>query len=493
MRLSSLLMFSATIFGAVTVSAAEKVIAEKNQHSLDISIYNQNLALVKDVRQVELERGVNDIAFEGVASSLKPETAILYAEGLQVLEQNYDYDLLSSENIINKSVGQTVKTVIINPSTGQNIYDDAEIVSFSGYGTPILKFNYGIEANFPGRLVFDKLPASLRKKPTLVAKVVSGNTKSQDVSLAYLTNGISWKTDYVAKIVGEKSLNLTGWVTINNESGIDYNNAKVQLIAGNVNQIHEPKYSRGVAMKAMALNDAVAEYGMTEGATQQELSGYHMYTLPRQTTIKDKQTKQISLIEKNGVKYKKEARINSQLYFSPTSQAHFKQVHPDMYYVINNKEEDNLGMQLPSGTIRFYENDDSGNLQFIGENSINHIAKGEKMELRLGSFVNMFADGKIAKTEKLPQETSVPDGDLCQKITAMYNYEAEVKITNSGKNPQEAVYTQNLPQDARIVSDNLNGKLKHSGLYEWRIVVPADGKQILRFTVKAPNIRRVCR
>ena len=487
-------MFSISMLAAVSASAGEKVIAEKNRQSLNISIYNQNLALVKDVRKADLEQGINDIAFEGVASAIKPETAILFADGLQVLEQNYDYDLLTSENIIEKSVGQTVKTVIMNPTTGANIFDKAEIVtsSPSGYNMPILKFNYGIEANFPGRLVFDKLPEGLRNKPTLVAKVVSESMRSQDISLAYLTNGINWKTDYVAKIVGETSLNLTGWVTINNESGIDYNNAKVQLIAGNVNQVYSPRLARGAMMKSMAVNAYESQDAMSAGAVEQELSGYHMYTLPRQTTIKDKQTKQISLIEKNDVKYKKEARIGSHLYFAPGSNSQFKQVHPDMYYIIENKEEANLGTQLPSGTIRFYENDDGGNLQFIGENSINHVAKGEKMELRLGSFVNMFADGKITKIEKLPQETTVPDGDSCKKINTMYRYDAQIVITNSGKHPQEAIYTQNLPQDAQVVLENPQGELKHSGVYEWKMTIPADGSQTLEFSVKAPNIRRVC-
>ncbi|MBP3546671.1 MAG: DUF4139 domain-containing protein [Alphaproteobacteria bacterium] len=489
MRFLSLLILSLMGISA-TCMATEKLVGENDKISLDISIYNQNLALVKDVRKVALEQGVNDIAFEGVAEKIKSETAILYSDGLTVLEQNYDYDLLTANNIVDKSVGDVVKTVIQNPTTGENIYNKAKIVSAS-YGLPILEFDYGIEANFPGRLVFEKLPTSLREKPTLVAKVISDTVATKNISLAYLTNGISWKTNYVAKVTGKDKLNLTGWVTINNESGIDYNNAKVQLIAGNVNEV--VSYTARPIMLRSVVNDmAVAEASLAKGASEQELSGYHLYTLPNKTTIKDKQTKQISLIEKNEVKYTKEAMLSSRLYFSPNSNSEFKQVHPDMYYVINNNEEDNLGLQLPAGVVRFYEDDDNGNLQFIGENSISHVAKGETIRLRLGSFVNMFASGKIKQIKKLSEEQPEKNGNRCNDVKSVYSYDAEIEFTNSGKNPQEVVYTQNLPQDSEILVENKKGILKNASTYEWRFIVPADGKQILNFVVKAPYTKRVC-
>ena len=491
MRFSSLLMMSVMCFSSMAMSA-EKVVSDNNQLSLDISVYNRSLALVKDVRRVALTNGENDIAFEGVAANIKSETAILFGEGIKVLEQNYDYDLLNAENLVAKSVGQTVKTVRVNPENGENIFDTAEVLS-AGYGRPVLKFKYGVDPEFPGRLVYDKIPAGLRNKPTLVAKLISDKTENKDISLAYLTNGISWKTNYVVNVVDQNLLNLTGWVTINNESGIDYNNAKVQLIAGDVNEVREVMRGRGVMMKAMAFSDSMNNAVLADVASEEELGGYHLYNLPNKTTIKDKQTKQISLIEKNGVKYKKEANISSQLYFNPGSRAEFKQVHPDMYYIINNKEEDNLGFQLPAGIIRFYEKDEGGNLQFIGENSINHVAKGETMRLRLGNFVNIFANGKINKIEKLSESAPVQDGNRCKKTEKKYLYKAEVSITNSGKNAQEVVYTQSMPMDAMVTTFAPHkGTQKQSGVYEWKVNVPADGTEVITFSVTAPHIDRVC-
>ena len=219
MRFASLLMMGVMCFSSAAMSA-EKVVGDNNKISLDISVYNRSLALVKDVRKVSLDSGENNIAFEGVAANIKP--------------QNYDYDLLNAENLAAKSVGETVKTVVTNPSNGENVFDKAEIIS-AGYGRPVLKFNYGVDPDFPGRLVYDKIPSGLRNKPTLVAKLISDKAENKDVSLAYLTNGISWKTNYVVNVADLNKLNMTGWVTINNESGVDYNNARVQLIAGDVN------------------------------------------------------------------------------------------------------------------------------------------------------------------------------------------------------------------------------------------------------------------
>ncbi len=491
MRFASLLMMGVLSFSSAAM-AAEKVVGDNDKLSLDISVYNRSLALVKDVRKVSLISGENDIAFEGVAANIKPETAILFGEGLKVLEQNYDYDLLNAENLAAKSVGETVKTVIVNPENGENVFDTAEILS-AGYGRPVLKFKYGVDADFPGRLVFEKIPAGLRNKPTLVAKVISDKAATKDISLAYLTNGISWKTNYVVNVVDESKLNMTGWVTINNESGIDYNNAKVQLIAGDVNEVREVMRGRPMMLQSKSFNAVVNDEALADGASEEELGGYHLYNLPNKTTIKDKQTKQISLIEKNGVKYKKEAKISSQLYFNPGSRAKFEQVHPDMYYIINNKEEDNLGFQLPAGIIRFYEKDEGGNLQFIGENSINHVAKDETMRLRLGNFVNIFATGKINNIEKVSETGPVQDGTRCKKTEKKYLYKAEVSITNSGKNAQEVVYTQNMPSGGLITTFAPHkGTQQQFGVYEWRVNVPAGGTEVITFSVTAPHVDRVC-
>ncbi len=491
MRLSAWLMLGiATVAMVSSAWAAETIVGEKQQQNLEISIYNNNLALVKDTRNVALKQGINEVAFEGVASSIKPETALISADGIKVLEQNYDYDLLSANNITDKSVGQKVKTVMINPTTGENIFDEAEIVSAT-YGLPILKFSYGIETNFPGRLVFEKLPTSLRSEPTLIAKIDSRSAENKDVSLAYLTNGIGWKTNYVAQVVDDNKLNLTGWVTINNESGIDYKNARVQLIAGDVNQVATAVTARPImlAKSARAVND----YAVAEGASiaPESISGYHLYNLPMATDIKDKQTKQVSLLEKENVSYQKEAYFSSPLYFNYNSKAHFEQMHPDMIYVLHNEKSANLGIPLPSGIVRFYENDSEKSLQFVGEDRISHAAEGEKMRLNLGKYFNVYANGKVAEVNKL-SETKEQDG-TCSVLKTLYAYDVEVDFHNADKKAQEIVFSQRIDTDSKISDENVNGKLKDASTYEWKISVPANGEQKLTFRVTAVHENRNCR
>lgn len=492
MNWRSLLLLSIMSYSSVCY-AEQNTVNQQQTKELEISIYNNNLALVKDSRDVALHTGNNNIAFEGVATQIKPESVILFGEGIKVLEQNYDYDLLTPQNIINKSVGMDVKTVVENPTTGENIFDRAKIISAT-YGAPVLEFNYGIETHFPGRVVFEKLPENLHSKPTLAAKIASVNDGIRRLSLAYLTNGISWKSNYVAKVAASDTLDLTGWVTINNQSGVDYANVKVQLIAGDVNQVKEngvmPRVNRMLAAKGMVAETAMMD---TAGSVApQQISGYHLYNLPDKTEIKDNQTKQISLLEKNGVKFHKEGRLTSSLYFGGDYQAGFEKQHPAMYYLMTNAEDDNLGLPLPAGVIRFYENDNNGNLQFIGENSIGHVAKGEKIELNLGSLFNVYADGKIKDVRKTVEDKLTQPVNGCWKAKVIRQYDVVVDFYNGGNEASEVVFTQNINQNTKIIKESLPGNAKNINEYEWRVTIPADGQIKLSFTAEATVEERQC-
>lgn len=485
---------SYAVFGAVAGFASLCQAASVGENkNLEISIYNNNLALVKDVRGVALQQGENKVVFEGVAAQIKPESVLFAGEGIKVREYNYDYDLLTSENIIEKSVGKMVKTVIENPTTGENIFDKAQIVSVNN-GVPVLKFSYGIETQFNGRLVFENLPESLYNKPTLTADVISVSAGVRELMLAYLTGGISWKTNYVAKAGSDNMLDLNGWVAIDNRSGIDYKQADVKLIAGDVNQVYDtgarPVFTNRVMAKAMVADAAVME---SAGAAPQQISGYQLYTLPNKTDIKDNQTKQVILIEKNKVKYGKEGRLYSSLYFGGNYQSSFEKEHPSMYYIMHNTEEDNLGLPLPAGVVRFYENDNSGNMQFIGENSIGHVAKGEKIELNLGSLFNVFVNGKVVKIDKVSEKKSADAANGCSKLEIVRNYDAEVSFNNGGKTAEKIRFNQSINQNSKIISENIKGNSKDVNNYEWVIDLPADSDVKLTFTVQTTSDERVCR
>ena len=239
-------------------SEGEVLVGDGQNTATRVSIYNNNLAFVKDTRNVSLTKGVNAIAFEGVASQMRPETALLLGDGIRVIEQNYDYDLLNADNLLKNSVGKTVKTALYNEQTGQTYFDSAKVLN-SNYGSPVLQFSYGVETNFPGRIVYEKLPDNLRVKPTLVINLDSASGGVRPLELAYLTNGLSWKADYVADLKEDNKLTLNGWITLNNESGTDYKNAEVQLIAGNVNQVAAVRPVMARMLKASgAVTDAYA-------------------------------------------------------------------------------------------------------------------------------------------------------------------------------------------------------------------------------------------
>ncbi len=469
------------------VANAEPLFLPSTDNNLSLSIYNQNLALVKDIRQAELKAGVNEVIFDGVAQRIQPETAIIYGDNLKVIEQNYNYSLLSYQNFIERNIGKQVNTVRVNPENGDNIYERAELIGTAN-GQPILRFNYGIDSNFEGRVVFNEIPAGLSNKPTLTAKLNSEKSGYKNLRLAYLTDGLSWKTDYVANVNNDTSLNLTGWVTINNESGIDYENAKIQLIAGDVNVVRQamPRMSKGVMM----LNSARA-FGADEAMSvePEAINSYELYTLPTTATIKNHQTKQIALIEKQNVTYKKEFNLDAPFYFD-TNGDEFEKFHPEITYVIENRAESNLGISLPAGIIRFYENDKNGNLQFIGSNHIANTAKEDTLRMRLGDAFNISVSGKTKKISE--KEVSRQMQNKCANIKTRRTYDTEITVNNAEDNDNTVIISQNFRHDAKIIKESIQSTDKNATTKQWQIPVAKNDKTTLTYTVEITVNNREC-
>ncbi len=484
-------LIALSVFSAATIASAQ--VLEPVSKDLSLSIYNNDLALVKDVRSVAFEKGVNDISFVGVASSIKPSSVIIIGNQIRVLEQNYDYALITPYNILEKSVGQTVKTVKENPKTGEDNFSSAKLLSYQN-GEPVLLFDYGIEPNFSGRIILDQIPQGLNQKPTLAAKISSDKAETKDLTLAYLTNGISWKTDYVASVKNESLLDLTGWVTISNNSGVAYENAFIQLIAGQISETRAYGVAapRNMMMAKAAVSFDAAE--MAEGAniTPESVSAYQLYTLPNRTTIKDNQSKQLSLIEKNDVSYQKEGRLRSPLYFNADYAGHFEKLHPAVYYILENTEKSNLGIALPRGVMRFYENDSKSRLQFIGENAIKETAIGEKLELKLGEMFDVFVQGQTKKVRKI-SENIIKDLDgNCPRYKLKRAYDVEIVFQNGGDKEVQIVLTQNLPPETIIASESVKGKAKNGEEYEWRLTLSKNDKKTLTYTVEVMSEERRC-
>lgn len=459
------------MFAASCNAKADEInVGAKDNVETAISIYNNNLALIKDTRLVDLKIGVSELAFEGVASEIKPETAMLEGENISVIEQNYEYDLLTGANLLEQSIGENVKTVVMNPASGKLMFDKAEILN-SSYGNPVLKFSYGIETNFPGRIVYEKVPENLRVKPTLVVKLDNKVAGSKNLELDYLTNGLSWKADYVALVENNEELKLNGWVTLNNTSGSDYKEAKIQLIAGDVKQIDN--FVRPVPRMMMA--KGAANMDMAEvapaGMSAQNFSEYYLYNLPVQTTLLNKQSKQVSLMSKDKVTYERQYVLQSPLYIGMNNNENeFEKQNPDLAYKIANNEETGLGLPLPEGDIRFYENDADGNLQFIGASTFEQLAKGEDAELKIGKAFDVSAKGKVVVAKELSKD--------------VYEAEAEVEFNNAKNENVKVKFEQGFNGNLEILEENVKSEGLRAGVRTWMVEIPKNGSFVLKFKVR---------
>ena len=474
----------------IGTAAAEPLVLATGDNNLSLSIYNQNVALVKDIRPANLHSGINEVIFDGVAQKIQSETAIIFGEGIKVREQNYSYNLMSYTNFLTQYIGQEVTAVRTDPEDGEDRYEKALLLGLNG-SQPILQTAKGIDAEFPGRIMFDKVPAGMSNKPTLTAKLDVNRAGPKNLNLAYLTDGLNWKTDYVLNIADREKLNLTGWVTITNESGVDYENAKIQLIAGDVNVVRAPRMmARGAmlnAMKSFEMADS-----MTNGVVEPEsLNSYELYTLPVTATLTNHQSKQIALIEKNDVTYKKEFTLHSPLYYH-TQQDEFEKQHPSITYVMENTSASNLGISLPAGTARFYQNDKSGNLQFIGSAHIANTSKEDTIRLDLGRAFNISVSGKVEKVSEKEVSRTKRQESSCYDLKLMKTYTASVTVNNAEDVDNEVIVKQNFPQGFNIVKENVKGEKVNISNYSWKIKAPKDSKVTLIYTVDIPDSSRLC-
>jgi hypothetical protein len=444
--------------------AQETRVPVQDQLAVAVTIYNEDLALVRDRRRTELAAGVNNLAFIDVSALIRPETALLRAEGggLAVLEQNFDFDLLTPHKLLEESVGETVRVVRTHPETGQDTIDEARLLSVAD--GIVLRIGDRIETNFPGRIIFDKVPARLRARPTLVLQVEGTQAGAREIELSYLTGGLSWKADYVAALSPEEdNLDLNGWVTLTNTSGTTYSNAKLQLVAGDVNLVRERLERR---MDMMVTMEAAPAQPMAEEA----LFEYHLYTLGRPTTVGENQTKQVALLTGTDIPVTKEYRfVNvTTAYNYPMGEP--ARVNATVRLSFDNTEADRLGLPLPKGIVRVYKNDSGGEALFVGEDAIDHTPKGETVRLSLGRAFDVTAEAKQTDFEQISNR--------------VFEAAFAVDLKNAKPTPVTVTVAQDLPAQWRILEESHPHAKTNAFQAEWRVPIPAEGKTLLTFRVR---------
>lgn len=439
-------------------TAASAQTAAPTAPGVAITIYNNDIALVEDVRNVQIGQGRTRVEFPNVSGRIQPETASLRAEGVSIVEQNFDFDLLTPVKMMEKAVGSRVRIVRTNPATGRETVEWAEVLS-ANQGV-VLKIGDRIEVlrddGLPVRVLFDRIPENLRAKPTLSVTVDSQRAGQRPAALRYLTNGIGWSADYVG-VFDERAgtLAMQGWVTLTNRTGASYTNAKTQLVAGAPGETGR-RVSGGVRR------------GGTGGASSDATSfaDYHIYTLPEPTTIAENQTKQVSFLDAPNARAKKVYGDGRDGFSSERSPRGFA-----VSLELRNSAETGLGHPLPQGTVRLYTKDSSGRAQFIGEDSIDHIAEGSDIGFNVGTAFDVTSQGTVVRRENPVEGVTVTE--------MLYVFR------NARSEPVNVVFEQRgLNGDHELQRPSAEATRTDATTYEWTLPVPARGETRLTFTVR---------
>jgi hypothetical protein len=452
-------------------ATGEMLSTAQDQHALALTIYNDNLALVRDSRTVSLAAGVSRLAWREVSAQIRPETALLTAAagsaGFRLLEQNFDFDLLSPQSLLDKSLGRQVTVIRQNPATGVEQREQATVLSTQN--GVVLQFADRVETGVPGRLAFDGVPASLRDQPTLSMSLETPRAGRQDLQLAYLSAGLSWRADYVAQLnPAETLLDLSGWVTLTNQSGVSYDNARLQLVAGDVNRVRD-ELRRVQAMPMMA-----KAADMEAAVSEESLLDYHLYTLVRPTTLANNQTKQVALMSAARVPVRKEYLLAGQPWFyrAATGQAGLKQ-KVGVFLDFANQGQ-GLGVPLPRGIVRVYKQDSEGRAQFVGEDRIDHTPKNDNLRLKLGDAFDVTATRTQTDYRQLGGGSAGVHYETAWKI----------EIKNARKEAVTVRVVESIGGDWQILESTLTARKVSASEAEWRLTVPAEGKMILTWRAR---------
>ena len=454
-----------TVFATSEVALAAPLgVTREDQKDVMVTIYNGNLGLVKDVRDARFPAGVTEIQFMDVAAQIDPTTVHLKSltdpTGLKILEQNYEYDLLTSQKLMEKYVGKKVRLY-----QGDGTFHDATLLSTNG---PIFEINGQIHMGHYGRLVLPSLPENLVAQPTLVWLLRNQTPKPQRVEASYLTGGITWKADYVMVLdAADKLSDLTGWVTIDNKSGATYKNAALKLVAGDVNRAQDRRRDGRVLELAAKsqVADASREF-QSEGFFE-----YHLYTLDGRTTVKDNQTKQLSLMAAAEVPVVKHLMYyGAQDYYRNAYGMPISNQKVAVYLELKNSKENRLGIPLPKGKIRVYKADRSGSQQFIGEDWIDHTPKDERVKIKMGDAFDVVGSRLQKDWKKIASN--------------LYEVEWEISLRNHKKEDQTVTVIEPVPGDWQVLTSTHAYEKVEAHTLRYQIPVPKDGATKLTYRVR---------
>ncbi|MGZ8286093.1 MAG: DUF4139 domain-containing protein [Allosphingosinicella sp.] len=434
------------------------------QGDLSVTVYNQNLALVQDTRQLSLPAGRSRQEFPNVSGQISPETVTLSGTDVGVIEQNFDFDLLSPSKLMEKAVGETITLVRTNPATGKEERERAKVLAVNG--GVVLQIGERIEVlrddGLPVRVIFDRVPENLRARPTLSVTVETARAGTRPVTLSYLTPGMGWKADYVTLFDDAAGrIDVQGWVTLTNTTGTTFTNADTLLVAGNISGRGDDHYNSGRSYRPPP---PPGNRPGTETPDRESLGDFYLYPLKERTTIANQQTKQVSFLDVGDA-----AARRAYVYRNPWLGARDDGGSADTVLQFSSSRNQGLGDALPAGTVRVYQKDSRGNAQFVGENQIGHTPMGSDIAIKTGEAFDVKVQPVVVSRTKM--------GDSRWRTAMRYT------LTNAKPQPVTVDLIQDgMWGDVRIVEQSQPGERRSADEMLWRVSVPANGEAVVTAT-----------
>ena len=447
--------------------------SQNDQTELSVAVYNSNIALIRDVRQVQLPAGTFRLKFMDIAATVNPATvhfrSLTEPEKVGVVEQNYEYDLLEPNKLLNKYVGKEVTLVRSYMDSGTTKHEEIKATLLANNNGPVWKIGNDIVTGVYGEAYrFPEVPANLYDRPTLLMSLENSGARKQTIETSYLAGNLSWNADYVLTVGrDDKAADLDGWVTLINNSGTAFHNAKLQLVAGDLNRVPEPMRYKAADMLAAA---PAATAGA--GFVQEAFSEYHLYSLGRRTSVEDKETKQISLLEGSGVPIEKLFVVNGQNFYYRNA------VNPgsplkdpvQVFYKFKNEEKGGLGVPLPAGNVRVYQKDSKGGLLFVGEDHIGHTPKDEFVTVKIGNAFDIVSERKQTDYKKIADR--------------VHEMEFEITLRNHKDTPVTVEVNEPIGGDWEMLSSTFPAKKTAAFAAQFEVPVKANGESVLKYRVR---------
>src|SRR6267378_1463128 len=455
-------------------SAGDQSTSLNDQTDLNVTVYNSNIALIRDVRNLTLPAGALRLKFMDIAATVNPATvhfrSLTDPDKLGVIEQNYEYDLLEPAKLLHKYVGKEVTLVRAYQENGTTKREEIKAILLSDNNGPVWKIGNDIVTGmFAESYRFPEVPANLYERPTLLMSLENSGARKQQIEASYLASNLSWNSDYVLTVArDEKNADLDGWVTVVNNSGTAFHNARLQLVAGELNRIQN-----NLRRDANMAYEIATKAAAAPQFQQENFSEYHLYSLGRRTSVEDKETKQISLLQGSGVPVEKIFVVNGQNYYYHNAQNPGSPLKDPVmvYYKFKNEEKAGLGIPLPAGNVRVYQKDSKGGILFAGEDRIDHTPKDETINIHIGNAFDVVAEHKQTDYKSISSH--------------VWEMEFEVTIRNHKDGPVTVEVNEPIGGDWEMLSSTYKYTKTAAFAAQFNVPVAKDGKAVLKYRIRA--------